>query len=274
MALRVYIEVVILDNFLMDYFLLYALAQCFVPRPKTYRLVLSALLGTVYAVLAPLKAFLFLQSAVCKVASSAVMVWMACGRMPWRPLLARYAAFWALSVFMGGFVMGVGALLGAVRPMGGLLALSGPPLWALLLLGFAACWGGKQLFFALKRRAVRTAHDAHVEVTHRARTVVVQAVLDSGSDLHDPVTGLPVVLLPQSSFAHLCPEGEDALSDCRGANVPYYTASGMGTVQTYAVDQVRVIAGGRVTCVPMLIARMPTQTERQAVVPMHALLCA
>ena len=35
-----------------------------------------------------------------------------------------------------------------------------------------------------------------------------------------------------------------------------------------------LIAGGRVTCVPMLIARMPTQTERQAVVPMHALLCA
>lgn len=272
--MRVYIEVVILDNFLMDFFLLFALAQCFAPRPKTIRLVLAALLGTVYAVLAPLKTFLFLQSAICKGLSSAAMVFIAYGRMPWQQLLRRYAAFWGLSVFMGGFVMGIGALFGAVRPMGGLLALSGPPLWALLLLGFAACWGGRQLFFALKRRAVRTAHDAQVEVTHRARTIIVQAVLDSGSDLHDPITGLPVVLLPQLSFARLCPEGEAELSDCKGAGVPYYTADGMGTVQTYAVDEVRVIANGRTTCVPMLIACMPTQTEQQAVVPMYALLCA
>lgn len=272
--MRVYIEVVILDNFLMDYFLLFTLAQCFAPRPKRRRLVLAALLGTVYAVLAPLKAFLFLQSAVCKVLSSALMVLIVYGRMPWQRLLGRYAAFWGLSVFMGGFVMGIGALFGAVRPMGGLLALSGPPLWALLLLGLAACLGGKHLFFALKRRAVRTAHDAQVEVTHRSCTVIVQAVLDSGSDLHDPITGLPVVLLPRSSFARLCPGGEAELSDCRGADVPYYTANGVGTVQTYAVDEVRVIANGHTTCVPMLIACMPTATERQAVVPMHALLCA
>jgi len=216
---RVYIEIVLIDNFLADFLLLRMIGRLLPPRPRRMRVILAALLGTLYAVLAPVKPFLFLLQPHMKIGSSCLIVWVAYGWNNGKAYLLHLLAFYGFSAAFGGLISAAGTLLGETVSAGGILAVSGPPLWLFLLLVFLAEKAFGHFAHAMQRRRYSLL-PCSIEYTLQGEKTAVPGMIDTGNALYDPVSGLPVIVLPLR---------EELQQETR--KIPIATAAGQSTVQ-------------------------------------------
>ncbi len=182
----VYIDSLFLLNFIIDYLLLLAVGKiCALPR-KRWRMLLGALWGAAYAVLAVLLPRFFAMAAV-KLASGAALPLIAfgTGRRAPRAVLV----FFAVSAAFGGAVYAACSLGG----YSGRAGLYIPVSMRVLILSFALCYALFTLVFRRAgRRGERRIHE--VSVTLDGRTARFTALYDTGNELTDPVTGESVLV--------------------------------------------------------------------------------
>ena len=97
---KVYVEFVLLDNFLMDFLLLYLALRFSEKKARLGRVCGGAALGAVYAAAAV--ALPFLQSFPCKLLVSLLMLLCARTWKPWKNFLRTAALFYAATFLFGG----------------------------------------------------------------------------------------------------------------------------------------------------------------------------
>lgn len=269
--MEVFIEIVILDNLFFDYCLIRLTSLLWLPRPKTWRMAAAAALGTAYAVLAPIKPFIFLQTFAPKCLMSALMVFMVYGKLHPFDFAKRLASFWLAAALMAGALYAVGGLFFDVHHSGGLLFISGPPLYALLFIGAAVVVGVKRAFHTLMRCIDARATHAKLLVRVGRRSVTLSALVDTGSTLHDPVSGLPVVLLPREQIERLYPNGTPAALETQ--DIFFHTVTGAGSVRALPADEIWIYHAGAKQRIEALVAPAVAQMAQPvAIIPSHATL--
>lgn len=169
--MRVYLDLVMVINFLVDFLLLLATDRLCGYPPNGKRAVLAALLGSVYGAACFLPEFRFLGNVLWKTVSLALMTWIAFGVN--RGMIRRGAVFVLLSMALGGAAMGVGS--GNFQS----LAVS---FVGLFVLCFLTGTVGKRGFVP-------------VELTYGERQMKITALQDTGNTLRDPVTGGQVLVV-------------------------------------------------------------------------------
>lgn len=266
--MEVYLEVVILDNLFFDYCLIHFVTLLWLPRPPRYRMILAALVGTVYAVLAPMRAFVILQHTAIKILVSMAMVFIVYGKQHIYDFGKRILSFWIAAASMAGVLYAVGGLFFPVHIRGGMLFLSGPPLWILLSCGFITVVSIGRVVHALKRCASAQASEAQLHVRVGQQTVSVKAIVDTGSTLYDPVTGLPIVLLPLLCMQKLYPHGMHPGSQT--GDIRFQTVAGSGSIRAIKSDEMWIIQGSSVKQFEAMIAAATDRDQRIAIVPAHA----
>lgn len=171
--MTVYLDLVMLVNFLVDLLLLIAANRlCGYPL-KIKRTMLSAGIGAVYAGLCILPGLRFLGNTLWRVVALGLMSIAAFG---WnRSALRRSAIFVFLSMALGGIALGLGN--------GGVLALVAAAAGVCLLcvVGFRGGAGKKEY--------------VTVQLTYRGITRELIALRDTGNGLLDPITGQPVLVV-------------------------------------------------------------------------------
>lgn len=168
----VYLDLVLLLNFLVDLLLLLA-ANRLAGFPAAYgKVVLAALVGGVYAGGCLLPGFHFLGNMFWRLASLMGMAVIAFG---WnRSALRRGALFVLLSMALGGIASGFGS--GSF----GMLIASALGLWLLCRVSFAGAAGQQEY--------------VPVELRWKDKTVCLTALRDTGNQLRDPMTGEQVLV--------------------------------------------------------------------------------
>lgn len=236
-----YIEIVILDNLLMDYLLLWATGLFFIPLPKKSRLWTAAAAGTVYAVLAPMKDFIFLLNPAIKVLVSLLLVFIAFGIRDWRKYLKQLAVFWLLSVCVGGLVSGLGYIVGETVAVDGVMAVSGPPLWALLLLAFTAAKLYEHLFNSFRRRSARANGVADISFGLAGANVHLTGFFDTGNSACEPLSGLPAIIVSMESLRRQLGEiDEGRLDEICGLSIPYRGLTDRGMMRGFIPEDLRI----------------------------------
>ena len=97
-----------------------------------------------------------------------------------------------------------------------------------------------------------------LEISWKGRSAALPALCDSGNLLHDPVTGLPVLIAPRHALAGLLPDGFDPRdlatmpSGCR--LIPIETAAGGKTLVCFRPDRIILRRGRKARPVPGLVA--------------------
>lgn len=270
--MRVYIELIFLDNFAMDYLLLYTVGKCWWPAPSQVRCIGSALLGALYAVIAPLRGYTFLLHPAIKVLMSVGLVALAYRPRTWPSFFRRFAAFWALSLLAAGALIGAGTLLGSVQVSGGMLVMSGPPLWAALVVLWGVFMGGHKLFYALKRRAAALPQNVTIELAWQDEMICIPGLVDTGSQLHDPSTGQPVILLPQGLLPGLVQASREEMESLSLATVeiPYRTIDGPGWMTGFYYKDIVLRYQQRMQMLQAVIAFVPDKKVTRAIVPAQA----
>lgn len=241
----IYLDQLFLLNALIDYLLCLVSARVCGLYLKRARYALAGLFGGAYAAATLLPGFLFLSSALWKLAAAAVMALLAFGGE--RHFLRCAGVFLGVSAAFGGAVWAV-SLAGG----GNGLAVSG----RVLLLSFALCYGGVSLLFR-NRATLPDRPRAEVRLRLLGRECRFMALRDSGNSLADPVSGCAVMLVSPHALLGALPQAETlfgggdpvaaleaaaALPELRGRFrlIPYAAVGTAGLLPVFRPEELRV----------------------------------
>ena len=171
--MTVYVDLVMLLNFLVDFCLLIGTNRLSGYPPGWKRCLLGAIFGALYSGVCMLPEFYFLGSLLWRIISLLIMAGISYG-MGIR-MLRQAGVFLILSMALGGLAMSFGR--GEWLP----LLCCGVILWSLCRLGFPGPPGSVQY--------------ETVTIQHGERTVKMLALRDTGNTLTDPVTGESVLVI-------------------------------------------------------------------------------
>lgn len=173
--MRIYLDLVVLLNFLVDYFLLLGTNRLAGFPAGAGRAAVAAALGGVYGGACLMPGFRFLGNTLWRLASLGLMGAIAFGLG--RSTMRRCVLFALLSMALGGVALGLGS--------GSFLSLvtAAAAVTGLCLVGFQ----GK----AEVRRYLP------VELNYGGQQVRLTALHDTGNTLRDPLTGEPVLVAGQ-----------------------------------------------------------------------------
>lgn len=169
----VYLDLVVLLNFLVDGLLLMGANRLTGHEPGLGRCALAGALGGIYAGLCMLPGSRFLGNLLWRMVSLFAMAVIAFG---WnRSALRRGAIFVLLSMALGGMALGVG------RGNFGSLVLAAGGVALLCIMGIRSPLGMKKF--------------QSVELHWRGKTAKLTALVDTGNTLCDPITGGSVLVV-------------------------------------------------------------------------------
>lgn len=204
----VYIDALFLLNLIVNYLLLLAAAKLAGEPLRRLRLAAGAALGGLYAAAIFFPGMGFLTHPLCKLGAAVLMLLTGFGGS--RRLLRVTLVFFGLSCAFGGGIFAIGLLGGRGLTLRNGVLYSVMDL-RILLLSAAVCYAVLTLVFR------RTARHGRREVlpavlTLEGRRVAVNALVDTGNTLTDPVTGRPVMVAEGSLLSPLLP-GERVLDE-------------------------------------------------------------
>ncbi len=169
----VYLDIVILLNFLIDWLLLLGTNRLCGYSPGWGRAAVAAGVGGVYAGCCFLPGFVFLGNWLWRIVSLLLMSWIAFGFSI--SALRRGVVFTLLSMALGGVALGMGT--------GGF--------WQLVLAAAAVAL----MCMAGFRGKLGIVNYIPIEITFGGKQLHITALQDTGNGLRDPVTGRPVLVV-------------------------------------------------------------------------------
>ena len=224
--MTVYLDGVVILNFLVDFLLLLAAGRLCGFPVKVARAAGGGAIGAVYAAFCLLPGFAFLGNLFWRVVSLGAMAIVAYGVSV--SALRRGLIFVFLCLSLGGAVMGIGS--------GGILSIvcAAGVLCLLCFIGF--------------RGKVRGSVFLPIEVSYGERTVKLTALQDTGNTLCDPVTGQQVLIIGADAAQHLTGltlsqlrtpvESVSAIPGLR--LIPYHSVGGSGFLLALRLQKVKV----------------------------------
>lgn len=194
----VYIDVLFITNFIMDFFLLCITGRICKNRARTWRCAAGAAAGSIYSVFMFFPNVSFLYSALFKLAACVVIVFISYKIRSVRSFIQLLSVFFVSSFALAGAAFGlfyltpVGSKTGAALS-NGIFYIGVNPV---ILIGAAA------LCFAVLHLSERVyikhlTHQTYTHklcVTYKGSSVKLCALLDSANFAMDPVTNMPIII--------------------------------------------------------------------------------
>lgn len=171
--MRVYVDLVVLLNFLVDLLLILGTNRLLGLAPGWKRAIPAAGLGGVYSGACLLPGFRFLGNSVWRLVFLGLMgaIAFGVGKRAWK----RCGLFVLLAMALGGVALAMGSG-GFWMPV-----LSAVGVWLLCRIGFGSSAGEKEL--------------VPLKISYGENTVCLTALRDTGNGLKDPITGEQVLVI-------------------------------------------------------------------------------
>lgn len=227
-SIGMYIELILLDNFIVDALILSSAAWSTGLHTAGWRIAVSSAVGALYAG-AVLLLGGWLDAVLVRVAVSLGMTILVFPPLPVGKFITGTAAFWLFSFLYGGVILGCNALLDG-KP-----SLTVHDGLRPLLIGTVVFLVIVQI--AMRRRRVRDASRIEeVVLTKGRRTVVVRALVDSGNLLREPLTHAPMLIVEYNAVKSLFNDENS------GFPVTCQTSAGPTTIRCVSVGGMRFSA--------------------------------
>ena len=231
----VYVELALLENFCMDFTLLYCAKSVAKNSAGWKRISLASALGACFAVVFPLFKLHAALAVILKILAGLVICLIAGRYKSFKGYVKLTAAFFIFSALLAGALIGIFSLVGISYAQGGGYILSsvpiGIPLFGALLLVIAArviknkfSKGGKK--------------EVACKICLGQAEVSLTGFFDSGNKVYHK--GAPVSVIPQSTAKKLI--DLDGIID----GVKIHTVAGSKTIKVFTADRLDIDFGDEV----------------------------
>lgn len=222
--MTIYLDVIFLENLCMNYIILFATAIILKNKPKHVRIIISSILGGIYAIISLFEIFEMYKGITFKIIISILMVYIAYNPTNFIELLKRLMLFYLTSFAFGGCAF---ALLYFVKPedifmRNGVYIGTYPIKIALLggLIGFCLI---VNTFKIIRNKINKKDLYCHAEIELDGKKVELKSLIDTGNMLKDPISGRPVIVVQKDLLKGIIPanilEQLDDISNGKVLNV-------------------------------------------------------
>jgi stage II sporulation protein GA (sporulation sigma-E factor processing peptidase) len=210
LVVKVYLDIILLINFIMDFFLLWATGKIANLPVKLTRLILGAVLGAFYSLVVLLPEWSVCSSFLAKNICAIIMVVIAYRPQSVRRFVRALAYLYILSFTMGGAVFAAVYLTdtapGFIQAWNGVGILGGIH-YGWLTIGLAVAfflgYGG---FYYLRKSWLQQQLINKLTICFCEHEVMVTALLDTGNQLTDPLTKKPVIVVESAVLEKVLPK--------------------------------------------------------------------
>ena len=205
--MTIYVDVVLLENLCMNYIILFGTGYIIRLKIKHLRILLSSLIGAIYAILAYAGIFPMYANIFVKIVLSICMVYIAFYPKNIKGMVKELIVFYLVSFALGGCAF---ALLYIVRPQDifmkdGVYIGTYPIKIALLggIVGFIITYIA---FKVVKTRMTKNELIYDMVIKIKDKELTTKVMLDTGNMLKDPISNMSVVLVEKSILYPILPK--------------------------------------------------------------------
>jgi len=206
----IYLDMVFLINFTMDFFILWAAARLGRLGTTFKRLILGAAVGAAYAIMIFFPLLNFINTFLVKFLCSLIMVLVAYCPNNFRQFLKSAAYFYLVSFVMGGAVLGSMYLFEGspnyIETWNGIVvnAINFKSAWLLVGLAIAiilGLWGASYI----RRNLQQGPWLVKVQINFSDIFIEADALVDTGNQLTDPISKEPVMVIEHKKLKDVLP---------------------------------------------------------------------
>lgn len=212
----VYLDLIFLMNLLIDGSLIAVTAWMRKRKVAIWRLLLSAVAGASYVVMMFQPQLSFMFTFLVKFLFSVVMIWIAFGFGSLQTYLRNLGAFYIVNFAAAGGVLGIHYLFQSSGELwngiwysasGGLEFSLGIGTVFVLAAFFAVMVWFRLVLSSRRRQEMMTTYLAEVTVRIDETVITCTGLVDTGNQLTDPLSRLPVMVMETSLWQPYLPEG-------------------------------------------------------------------
>jgi stage II sporulation protein GA (sporulation sigma-E factor processing peptidase) len=190
----------------MNYIILFATGYILKIKIKHIRLIISAMLGGIYSILAYTQILQIYSNILTKIILSIVMVYIAYNAKNIKVLFKQLIIFYLTSFVFGGCSL---ALLYFVKPQEILIKngmyIGTYPIKIALLGGIVGFTITVIAFKVVKHKLTQKDIYCTIKICLGEKSAKVKAMLDTGNMLKDPITRMPVIIVEKDMLYELIP---------------------------------------------------------------------
>ena len=203
----VYLDIIFIENILMNYIILYACGVILKIKLKKWKIFLSASFGATYTIIMYLNIVEIYSNTIMKFILSIVMVYVAFKPDKVKKMLKELTLFYLTSFVFGGCVFGLMYFLKPqmVQIRNGVFVGTYP--MKIAIIGGSVAFIIMQISFKLIKNKVTKKDIIYtLKIRFYEKEKNINALLDTGNLLKEPITGFPVVITEKKALKGLIPE--------------------------------------------------------------------
>ncbi len=233
----IYADILFLVNLYVDYFILLGVKKFYNLRTKTSRLLLGAVTGAVVSLIS-----LFMLNDIINYILALIFGLLVCfasfydGNI--KILIKYYASFLFISFAFSGIVLMLSFLTKSAAVIGGKPYFQISPL--LLLIFTSLSYGASELMRILRGKGENPFLFHKIVVEQNGCIVELFAKKDTGNDLKEPFSGLPVVVAEKDSLKEIKTEKTEIYR-----LVPFNTLGGSGLIPAFKPEKMYLKKDGK-----------------------------
>lgn len=205
--MTIYLDIVLLENLIMNYIILFATGIIIKQKVKHIKLILAGLLGGIYAVIDYMKILEIYSNLFFKILLSVTMIYLSFNAKNLKILIKQLLIFYLTSFAFGGCAF---ALLYFLKPenifMRNGIYIGTYPIKVAILGGFVGFVIITTAFQIIKRQISKKDMYCDIIITFKENESKVKAFIDTGNMLKEPITGIPVIVVEKEELSALLPQ--------------------------------------------------------------------
>lgn len=219
--MTIYIDVVLIENLIMNYIILLATGIILKTKIKHFKIIMSSLIGAIYTILAYVITIPIYSSFFMKFLLSIIIIYVAYNPQNVKKMWKILIVFYLTSFVFGGAAF---ALIYIVKPQDILmkngLFLGTYPMKSVVLAGIIGFIIIVTAFKIVRNRITKRDIYKNVKIEIDGKQIHLNAILDTGNMLKDPITGSPVIVVEKSILYEILPiELLDNIENILGGNL-------------------------------------------------------
>ncbi len=204
--MTIYVDIVLLENLCMNTIILFSTAYIMKLKIKFVRIIISSLLGSIYAILVYADVFPMYSNIIFKIILSICMVYIAFKPKKISGLIKELILFYLVSFALGGCAF---ALLYIIRPqdifMNNGVYIGTYPIKIALLGGVTGFIVTYIAFKVVKTKITKNEIIYEVVIKIEDKELKTNVILDTGNMLKDPITNDSVILVEKDVLCNILP---------------------------------------------------------------------
>ena len=205
--MTIYIDVVIMENLIMNFIILLAVAVILKIRIRYVRILLSSLIGAIYAIFAYISSLEIYSTVLLKVLLSIIMIYISFCPQNIKNMLKQLIIFYLTSFVFGGAAF---SLLYIIRPQDILmkngLLLGTYPLKTVMLAGIVGFLIIVIGFKMVKNKICKKDMFCGLTIKINNKEIETRAMIDTGNLLKEPITNTPVIVVEHTLLYDVIPK--------------------------------------------------------------------